>query len=91
MLWIIYTLLTLADMLLLKYFGMGWFDAINHAFSTISTGGFSTKNSSLGYFNSSSAIVWTTTIFMVISGINFLAHLKFLNGDSSGYKSEEIR
>ncbi len=31
------------DMLLLKYFGMDWFDAINHAFSTISTGGFSTK------------------------------------------------
>jgi len=91
MLWIIYTLLTLTDMLLLEYFDMGWFDAINHAFSTISTGGFSTKNSSLGYFNNSNAIVWTTTIFMVISGINFLAHLKFLNRDYSGYKSEEIR
>jgi trk system potassium uptake protein TrkH len=90
MLWIIYTILTLVDMLLLKYFGMGWFDAINHAFSTISTGGFSTKNNSLGYFHGS-AIVWTTTLFMIISGINFLAHLKFLNRDYSGYKSEEIR
>jgi len=90
MLWIIYSFLTLFDMLLLKYFGMGWFDAINHAFSTISTGGFSTKNSSLGYFDSS-AIIWTTTIFMIISGINFLAHLKFLHRDYSGYKSEEIK
>jgi trk system potassium uptake protein TrkH len=69
---------------------MGYFDAINHAFSTISTGGFSTKNNSLGYFHGS-AIVWTTTLFMIISGINFLAHLKFLNRDYSGYKSEEIR
>ena len=90
MLWGIYTAFTIIDTLLLKYFGMSWFDAINHAFSTISTGGFSTKNASLGYFDSS-AIVWTTTIFMVLSGINFLAHLKFLNGDVSGYKSEEIR
>jgi len=90
MLWLIYSFLTLLDMLLLKYFGMNWFDAINHAFSTISTGGFSTKNSSLGYFTNS-AIIWTTTIFMIISGINFLAHLRFLHRDYSGYKSEEIR
>jgi len=90
MLWMIYSFLTLIDLLLLKYFGMNWFDAVNHAFATISTGGFSTKNLSLGYFESS-AIVWTTTIFMIISGINFLAHLRFLHNDYSGYKSEEIR
>jgi trk system potassium uptake protein TrkH len=90
MLWGIYAFLTLLDMLLLKYFGMDWFDAINHAFSTISTGGFSTKNSSLGYFESG-AIVWITTIFMIVSGVNFLAHLKFLHKDYSGYKSEEIK
>jgi len=90
MLWAIYSVFTLIDTLLLKYFGMGWFDAINHAFSTISTGGFSTKNNSMGYFTNS-AIIWITTFFMVISGINFLAHLKFLHGDFSGYRSEEIR
>jgi len=89
-LWIVYFLLTFVDMLLLKFFGMGWFDALNHAFSTISTGGFSTKNSSMGYFDSD-GIIWTTTLFMTLSGINFLAHLKLYHKDFSGYKSEEVR
>ncbi|MEY3090668.1 MAG: hypothetical protein RL113_984 [Pseudomonadota bacterium] len=88
-LWGIYVAMTLVDMLLLKLFGMSWFDAINHAFSTISTGGFSTKNSSLGYFNSD-AIIWTTTLFMLLSGMNFLAHIKLFYHDASGYKSEEV-
>jgi len=90
-LWLIYLILTILDMLLLKLFGMNWFDSINHAFSTISTGGFSTKNSSIGYFNSDS-IIWTTTIFMFLAGINFLAHLKLLyNRDFLGYKNEEMK
>ena len=74
-LWVVYFVLTFVDMLFLKFFGMDWFDALNHAFSTISTGGFSTKNSSLGYFTQD-GIIWTTTIFMLLAGINFLAHLK---------------
>jgi len=89
-LWLIYVALTIIDTLLLKFFGMSWFDAINHAFSTVSTGGFSTKNSSMGYFHSD-GIIWTTTIFMILSGINFLAHLKMVHKDFSGYKSEEVR
>ncbi len=89
-LWLVYLLLTVVDMLLLKYFGMTWFDALNHAFSTISTGGFSTKNNSLGYYTND-GIIWTTTIFMMLSGINFLAHLKLYHRDVSGYKSEELR
>jgi len=89
-LWGIYLLLTITDMILLKIAGMGWFDALNHAFSTISTGGFSTKNSSLGYFDSY-AIFWITTVFMVLSGINFLAHLRFISSrDIKAYRSEEI-
>jgi trk system potassium uptake protein TrkH len=89
-LWIIYCILTFVDMLFLKLFGMNWFDAINHAFSTISTGGFSTKNNSLGYF-SNDGVIWTTTIFMLLSGINFLAHLKLYHKDLSGYKTQEVR
>ncbi len=89
-LWGVYLALTLADTLLLKLFGMNWFDAVNHAFSTISTGGFSTKNSSLGAFESD-GIVWVTTVFMLLSGINFLAHLKLYYKDTGGYKSEEVR
>ena len=89
-LWGIYVLLTIVDTLLLKIFGMNGFDAVNHAFSTLSTGGFSTKDSSLGYFTSP-WIVWITTIFMMLSGINFLAHLKLFYGDFGGYRSEEVR
>ncbi len=89
-LWGVYMLFTAFDMLALKIAGMNWFDAINHAFSTISTGGFSTKNASLGYYHSP-LIIWITTFFMIISGINFLAHLKFITGGSgSGYKREEV-
>ncbi|MCF6200597.1 MAG: TrkH family potassium uptake protein [Hydrogenimonas sp.] len=89
-LWGVYILLTLLDTFLLKLFGMGWFDALNHAFSTISTGGFSTKNSSLGAFDSD-GIIWVTTLFMILSGINFLAHLRLFFRDGSGYRSEEVK
>lgn len=89
-LWGVYVALTLLDTLFLKLFGMNWFDAINHAFSTISTGGFSTKNSSLGYYDSFE-IYWVTTIFMLLSGVNFLAHTKLLYRDLSGYRTEEFR
>ena len=91
LLWAIYIGLTLLDIIFLKLFGMNWFDAINHAFSTISTGGFSTKNNSMLAFANQPTLIWITTIFMVLSGINFLAHLRFLKGDFSGYKSEEVR
>jgi len=89
-LWLVYLVLTVVDMLFLRFFDMSWFDAINHAFSTVSTGGFSTKNNSLGYFTND-GIIWTTTVFMMLSGVNFLAHLKFYHKDFSGYKSEEFR
>lgn len=89
--WGVYLVLTLLDMLLLKLWGMSFFDAINHAFSTISTGGFSTKNNSMAFWGDNMPILWTTTFFMLLSGINFLAHLKFFNGDTSGYKMEEVK
>ena len=89
-LWGIYVLFTVVDAIALKLAGMDVFDALNHAFSTISTGGFSTKNASLGYYDSN-VIVWITTFFMIISGINFLAHLKlFSTGKADGYKREEV-
>ena len=75
---------------MLKFEGMSLFNAINHAFATISTGGFSTKSESLGYWMNNPLILWTTTFFMFISGINFIAHIKFLKKDYSGYKSEEV-
>jgi len=90
-LWKVYVLLTILNLLLLKVEGMNWFDAINHSFATISTGGFSTKTASMGYWINNPLIIWTTTIFMAISAINFVAHYKLLKGDFSGYKSEEVK
>jgi trk system potassium uptake protein len=90
-LWGIYILLTIVDALFLNLGGMGTFDSINHAFSTISTGGFSTKNNSFEAYSDNAFILWTTTFFMMISGITFLAHLRLYNGDSNGYKNEETK
>jgi len=90
-LWLIYLFFTLLDALLLDMAGMEKFDALNHAFSTISTGGFSTKNASLGFWANNDAVIWITTFFMTISGINFMAHLKLYYNDGSGYKSEEVK
>jgi trk system potassium uptake protein TrkH len=89
--WGVYLALTLLDMMLLWLEGMSLFDAINHAFSTISTGGFSTKNNSMAFWGDNGFILWTSTVFMLLSGINFLAHLKLVNGDGSGYRMEEVR
>ena len=90
-LWKVYVLITVIDLFLLKFEGMNWFDAINHAFSTVSTGGFSTKNQSMGYWINNPLIIWTTTLFMAVSAINFVAHFKALKGDFNGYKSEEVK
>ncbi len=87
--WGVYIIFTLLDFALLMLFGMNWFDAINHAFATISTGGFSTKNTSIGAF--SDGVIWTTTFFMVISGINFLAHIRLFKGEKNCYDTEETR
>jgi len=87
-LWGVYTLLTIVDMMFLYFEGMSFFDALNHSFSTISTGGFSTKNNSLAYYADNSMIIWTTTFFMLLSGVNFIAHLKLFKKDISGYKTE---
>jgi trk system potassium uptake protein len=89
-LWFIYLLFTLSCALLYKLFGMNWFDAFNHSFSTISTGGFSTKNTSLGFYHSNLILI-TCTIFMFLSSINFISHIKFFYGDRSSYNTEEIR
>ena len=88
--WAVYIIFTLLDFSLLWLFGMDGFDALNHAMSTISTGGFSTKNSSIGYFDSE-AIIWITTFFMIIAGINFLAHIRFFKGDKTYYNTEEVK
>lgn len=90
-LWGIYIALTCLNTLLLYLQGLGFFDALNHAFCTLSTGGFSTQNSSFGAFSQTPLALWTTTCFMLLGGINFLAHFKFLHGSTEGYRYEETQ
>ena len=71
-LWFIYIGLTLAETLLLYFAGMSLFDAINHSMSNIATGGFSTKNDSLSYWNSIPLIQYIIVFFMILAGTNFL-------------------
>ena len=67
--WLTYIGLTVVEGLLLWLFGMGRFDAICHSMATISTGGFSTRNTSV--MLDGAAIQWTIILFMLLSGINF--------------------
>jgi trk system potassium uptake protein TrkH len=66
----IYIGLTVAETLALKLAGMGWYEALTHAFTTISTGGFSVKNASIAAYNSP-LIDWIIIVFMFLSGVNF--------------------
>ena len=69
----IYVFLTVACAIAYWVAGMSWFDALSHSFSTISIGGFSTYDESLGHFNNN-AVLTIASIFMVVSGLNFALH-----------------
>ncbi|MGC6479075.1 MAG: TrkH family potassium uptake protein [Flavobacteriaceae bacterium] len=71
-LWLIYVMFTTLNALLLWAGGMSLFDALNHAMSTLSTGGFSTKNLSLAHWNDFPWIQYITTFFMILAGSNFV-------------------
>lgn len=79
-LWFIYVGFTLAETLLLWIAGMSFFDAINHAMSTVSTGGFSTKNESIAFWNDQPQIQYIILLFMFIAGINFVLNYFALTG-----------
>ena len=71
-LWLIYFLYTIIETLLLYFAGMTFFDAINQAMSTLSTGGFSTKNNSIAYWNDRPIIQYIIILFMFLAGTNFV-------------------
>ena len=88
--WVTYILLTVAQTLLLYLEGMPHFDAICHSMSTISTGGFSTRNNSMIDYNA--AIQWTTAVFMFLSGMNFTQLIYLFRGHPSRiFNDEETR
>lgn len=91
-LWIIYVGYTVAETILLQVAGMSFFDAINHSLSTLSTGGFSTKNASVAFWNDKPIIQYIIMVFMFLAGTNFiLSYFAFKTKFSKIFRDEEFR
>lgn len=87
----IYVWLTIVCIIVYYVLGMTMFDAVNHAFTTIPTGGYSTHDASFGYFKSS-ALQYAAAFFMFISGIPFVLYVRLLyKGETSLFKDEQVR
>ncbi|MBN2358570.1 MAG: TrkH family potassium uptake protein [Deltaproteobacteria bacterium] len=78
-LWRIYVTLTLLLIGALMLCGLDWFDAVNHAFATLATGGFSTRNLSVAGLKNPAA-EWVIALFMLIAGVNFALYYAALHG-----------
>ena len=90
-LWYIYALFTFAAFVLYFLGGMSVYDALCHAFTTLATGGFSTKNASIGHFNSL-YIESVTTIFMFLGGVNYSLYFYAFRGKKGRFlESSEFR
>ena len=88
--WYIYIGITAVLSVLLVGGGMSWFDAICHSFATTATGGFSTKQASIAYWDSA-YIEYVVAIFMILSGVNFTLYYFILKGRmKSFFKDEEL-
>jgi len=91
-LWLIYFGYTAAETILLQVAGMSFFDAINHSMSTLSTGGFSTKNASLAHWNNQPIIQYIVILFMFLAGTNFvLSYFAFKGRIQKIIKDEEFK
>ena len=88
----IYIMLTVACCVALKVCGMDWFDAVNHALTTIATSGFSTRQAGIAAFDSA-RIEYVLTLFMFLSGINYtLLYLLLFKGKIREiYRNTEFR
>ena len=91
-LWGLYLMLTLVEMLALKFIGgMTVFDSVNHAFTTMPSGGFSTRDASIAYYDSAT-IELIIIVFMFLAGVNFTLMWLFGAGDfKAALKDEEFR
>jgi trk system potassium uptake protein len=91
-LWLIYVGYTIAETILLQLAGMSFFDAINHSLSTLSTGGFSTKDKSVAFWNGQPLIQYIIMAFMFLAGTNFvLSYFAFKTKFSRIFKDDEFK
>lgn len=90
-LWGIYMAFTLTETILLMFGGMNWFDAINHSFTTMATGGYSTKQASIAYWDSA-YIQYVITLFMFLAGTNFsISYFVLKRKFSKAFTDEEFK
>lgn len=90
-LWTVYLILTVSETILLVFGGMSLFDAVCQSFTTTATGGYSTKQASISYWNSP-YIEYVVAIFMILSGMNFALFFLFGKGKFKKlFKDEELR
>lgn len=84
LLWMVYVGITLAEVIMLTLSGMNMFDSICHSFTTMPTGGFSTKNASIGFYQNSFTH-YIIIFFMFAAGVNFSLHYKAMTGNVKSY------
>lgn len=90
-LWGVYVLISGLETILLMFGGMSLFDALCHTFGTMATGGFSTKNASIGYYDNA-YIQYVIIFFMLAAGTNFSLHFRFFRRDVNAYhRNKEFR
>jgi len=90
-LWLVYGIITIVGFIFFLFGGMNVFDAINHIFCAMATGGFSTKDSSVAWFDSA-YLDGVFVVVMLIAGINFTLHYQVLTGNFRNfYKNTELR
>lgn len=90
-LYVAYIILTAALVLFLLAGGLNFYDAINHAFTTMATGGFSTYGDSIAHFHSN-YVTWVITIFMFFAGTNFELYFLAISGNPlRALRNEEFR
>lgn len=88
LLWIVYLVLTISETILLMFGGMSLFDAVCHSFTTTATGGYSTKQASIAYYNSP-YIEYVVSLFMILSGLNFTLYFFCAKGKIKKFFSDE--
>jgi trk system potassium uptake protein TrkH len=82
--WGVYSLLSLLLFLFLWVGKMDWYESLNHVFTTMATGGFSTRSGSIGAYDSP-YIEWVLVVFMLLAGTNFTLHYAALTGRGKPY------
>lgn len=90
-LWGVYVFISAVETVLLMLGGMSLFEALCHTFGTMATGGYSTRNASVGGYDSA-YLDYVITFFMLLAGVNFSLHYRFLRGEFNAYwKNKEFR